>query len=275
MNPIRINIICRGNMVRSPYIAGYLRYYQSKSPYRDKMPLEITSSGIDSKPNYPAHPEMLAKGHEVGFDLSGHRSTYASLKLLNKLDILLVTHTRQLKQIKETMPDVAYKTFHLAAFGREGVEEAPFEFEDPSQTSDTSSFENFFKIVEPEVERIWKFLEQSYLRSLKTNEPFSAAIFVPHDSLRSFMPKQYNFFTKRKFAMCPHCQSRRLRRMKRKGLLQNKLYPIFDGYPYHCGRCKKKFILFIGSKGVTSTRRKDKKEESWKKFIEKERERKG
>jgi DNA-directed RNA polymerase subunit RPC12/RpoP len=42
---------------------------------------------------------------------------------------------------------------------------------------------------------------------------------------------------------CPTCGSRRLRRLERKGFLQNKVYSFFGYYPWRCGACKASFYM--------------------------------
>ena len=38
--------------------------------------------------------------------------------------------------------------------------------------------------------------------------------------------------------VCPDCGSRDLRRMRRTGFLQNKIYPMFGYYPWECALCR-------------------------------------
>ncbi len=46
---------------------------------------------------------------------------------------------------------------------------------------------------------------------------------------------------------CVHCGSKKIRRDHRKGFMQKYILPLFDGYPYHCRKCKATFILFVGA----------------------------
>jgi hypothetical protein len=45
---------------------------------------------------------------------------------------------------------------------------------------------------------------------------------------------------------CPFCDSKRIRRERRYGFPEKFLFPILNGYPYFCGDCRSRFILFIG-----------------------------
>ena len=278
---IKILVLCRGNVVRSPFIACYLDYLYRTSGLADKMKLELDSSGIEGKTNYPVHPRTLAKGRELGFDMSTHRSRHANMKTLAEADIILITHKRQQRRFKEYMPHLMYKLFHLYDFGRDYYPEGKKDIEDPSQLAkggkfgvvseedEQKAFDEFFEIIIPEVKRVWEYLKQVYLESLENNRDFNARLFLRKNQELSLAKVHYNFFTRFSFAMCPYCQSRRLKRNKRVGFIQRRILPLFNGYPYHCGRCKRNFILFVGAKAF-SRKRSGRKENTWKRFIDKE-----
>jgi hypothetical protein len=37
---------------------------------------------------------------------------------------------------------------------------------------------------------------------------------------------------------CPHCGTTRVRRVERKGFMQNRIYPMFGLYPWYCRECR-------------------------------------
>ena len=43
-------------------------------------------------------------------------------------------------------------------------------------------------------------------------------------------------------AHCLHCQSQRIRRAKREGLMEQMFYPLFSKYPYKCSDCGTRFM---------------------------------
>jgi len=47
--------------------------------------------------------------------------------------------------------------------------------------------------------------------------------------------------------VCPDCGARQLRRMKRHGFLQKKVYPMFGYYPWECALCR--HINFFKARG--------------------------
>jgi transposase-like protein len=44
-------------------------------------------------------------------------------------------------------------------------------------------------------------------------------------------------------ARCPRCDSENLRRLRRKGFLQGKIYSKFGYYPWRCTKCFSDFLL--------------------------------
>jgi len=276
--PIRILVLCLANVVRSPFIVYYLDYLYRTSGLADKMDLIIESSGVEGKLNYPVHPRALAKGRELGFDMSDHRSRHANLKKLAEQDIILITHMRQQRRFKEQMPQLLHKVHHIFDFGRDHEVDKSYDMDDPSQLYDKSkvnyteedeikAFNEFFEIVIPETQRIWEFLKEKYLESVKNRIPFDVKLFERAIPMRGDPARKYNFFTRFTFALCPYCQSRRLKRNKRRGFIQRRILPFFNGYPYHCGRCKRDFILFIGSQAFERSDSQRKKM-TWLRFIE-------
>lgn len=268
---LRILFLCRGNVTRSPFMAGYLHHLYRNSEITDKIMLEVDSSGVEGKYNIPVHPRVLEKGFELGFDMAMYRSKHASLRLLKNADIIIIFDSQQLKRFKNSYPQLLDRVHHALEFGREEkVEE--INIDDPSHKNTDEVFERFFSIIIPETERMWEYIKSIYYEAVKEGKEFGPELFnkkeksINHKELRN-----YNFFTKRTFPLCPHCQSKKIRRIKRKGFLQRRILPIFNGYPYRCGNCNRDIILFIGSE-IRSKKRSKTKQEKWQRFIELEHE---
>jgi protein-tyrosine-phosphatase len=267
-NMIKILILCRGNITRSPFVAGYLNYmYRNSKLYSENL-LDIDSSGVEGKHDRPVHPRVLERGLELGFDLSVYRSKHSGLKAFEAADLIFVLDKRQLDRFVKVYSHLLYKTYHLYDFGRKQAEEV-LDFQDPSEENREEDFKVFFKFAEPEVKRVWSYLEAKYQECKAENVPFTGEVFYKKNLPTDVQVKRYRNLSRRLFPMCPYCQSKRIRRVKREGFMQKKVWPLLNGYPYHCGNCDKGFILFIGSE-LKSTRRESKKQAAWNFFEERE-----
>ncbi len=266
MDKLSILILCRGNITRSPFIAGYLNHLHRNSDLAYKIHLDIDSSGIEGKTDLPVHPRILEQGFKLGFDMAMYRSKHANLKALERADIILTTDRKQTGRIYRTYPHLKDKTYHYYEFGRVGEFEI-IDMDDPSRSDSTISFEEFFETTVPEVNRIYEYIAATYTRSIDEQGEFNSKILRKQISEKRKSVKPYNFLTKRSYPVCPFCQSKRLRRIKRKGILQRHLWPLFNGYPYHCGHCNRNIIMFIGSK-IDARFRRERKMQKWKEFLE-------
>ena len=268
MEEIKILILCRGNITRSPFIAGYLHHLYRNSDIAEKIYLDIDSSGIEGKINRPVHPLVLEKGYELGFDLAMYRSKHSSLASLEKADIIIVTDRKQLARFEKHYQHLLFKVFHISAFGAEGDFEIK-DIKDPSHSRIIDAFTTFFEHAIPDVQRIWRFIENEYEKTESENRQFNKDIFLSKVASSKPIAKKYNFFTKRMYPLCPYCQSKRIRRSRRKNFFQKSILPIFNGYPYHCGSCNRDVILFVDAQ-INSQRRREEKQQKWNNFIQAE-----
>lgn len=265
---INLLILCRGNVTRSPFIAGYLDHLYKNSRLADKVELEIDSSGIEGKWNRPVHHRVLEKGLELGFDLSLYRSKHSDLKALEKADLIFVVDTHQYNRFKRIYSHLLPKTFHLHEFGQE--ENFDFlDFEDPSALNKEEDFQIFFKFAETEVIRVWDFLSNKLTGLYEQKQPIAASNFYKQDLAKESIEKRYGLITRRFHPVCPNCQSKRIRRIRREGFAQRNIWPQLNGFPYHCGQCNTDFILFIGAE-LKSTSRSAKKMRKWRSFMNEE-----
>jgi len=264
----KVLVLCRGNVTRSPFIGGYLSYLYRSSNLHQKVRLEFDSSGIEGRLNHPVHPRILQRGLELGFDLTLYRSKHSDLKSLEEADLIFVVDTRQYVRFKKIYTHLLKKTFHIYEFGRD-VDVETQDIEDPSELNTEEDFQMFFHFAESEVIRVWNFIENTYLRCEKEKIPFSLKIFYKTHLSPEETEKRYNFWTRRFHPLCPYCQSKRLKRIKRKGFIQRKILPKFNAFPYHCGNCNRDIILFVGAE-IKSSQRRDKKLEKWREFLKSE-----
>lgn len=264
--PFRILALCRGNIVRSPFVAGYLHHLYRTSELADKVLFDIDSSGIEGKLNQPVHPRVLEKGLELGFDLAMYRSKHSDLKSFQKTDLIIVADKKQYLRFEKNYPQLLDKVYLMYDFGREGDYET-LDIVDPTHSDDIVEFESFFELAIAETERVWKHIEKVYYQAVSEGKEFTPDLFRKPERDAVPITKRYNFLTKRFYPICPHCQSKRIRRVKRQGYLQKKVFPKFNGYPYHCGTCNRNSILFIGSE-IKSKHRSEKKYDKWYRFMD-------
>ncbi len=268
MEEIKFLVLCRGNVVRSPFVAGYLKYLYENSDLASKINLKFGSSGIEGRNNYPAEEFIVQKAKALGFDLSGHRSSHATIKEYEDADVILVTDQHQYLRLQMYMPQLLKKTYHVYEFGHEGAKVFK-DIEDPSKFDDIEKYNDTYEMMVEETNRMWKSLENRYERCQQNNTPFTARCFerkVRLHSLRTF--GVYKGFRKRMVPICPYCQSRRLKRIKREGFMQRNILSRLKGFPYHCGQCKNNFVLYIGSNAFSGISQKHIK--AWQQFVESE-----
>lgn len=272
MNVLKILVLCRGNVTRSPFIAGYLNHLYRTSELANELYLDIDSSGIEGKSNRPPHPKILQKGLELGFDLAMYRSKHSSFKDLKEMDLIFVVDIKQYKRFIQIYPQLLHKVFNIMDFGRAG-DYSLLNIEDPSLYDDEEEFEKFYKIAIAETERVWEYIKQEYYQTKAEGKNFSPELFWKDQKVDVSITKKYSYLTKRFFPLCPYCQSKRIKRLKRRGYIQKRILPKLGGYPYHCGNCGRDVMLFIGS-NLSSKRHGEEKQVKWKRFIEMEMEQK-
>ncbi|MDP8205225.1 MAG: hypothetical protein P9L92_01070 [Candidatus Electryonea clarkiae] len=262
-------ILCRGNISRSPLIEYYLKHLYLNSDVDDKIDLDFTSGGIESKKDILIDIRIAQRFSLMGIDVSQHRSRQATFGDLKSADIILVTDKQQYNRIKNYFPQFSINTHHINTFNKSSQIEAR-DLVDPANLEEEAAFEKFFLEALMATESVFNYIVEVYREAEEKGVDFVPELFFKkgNDIETGFYGK-YTFLKRRKIPMCPFCQSRRLRRNTRNGFIKRRLLPFFKGYPYHCGYCKRDFILFIGSHGITKdSKRSDAK---WNKFIENER----
>lgn len=78
-----IVVICSGNRFRSPLVAAYLREATRA------LPVDVSSAGILDLEPMPALEGAVEAAHEIGLDLTQHRSQYVGTVRLEHADLVL------------------------------------------------------------------------------------------------------------------------------------------------------------------------------------------
>jgi predicted ATP-grasp superfamily ATP-dependent carboligase/protein-tyrosine-phosphatase len=102
-------VLCKGNICRSPFAAGYL---ETESVKR-RLSMKIFSAGLDTTAGKPAYPLAAMISKKCGIDLGSHLTTVISKDMIEKADLILVmeiTHTQMLFRL---FPEARTKTVLL------------------------------------------------------------------------------------------------------------------------------------------------------------------
>lgn len=117
----RIVFVCKGNICRSPFAAGYVaQRYAGRS-------LTVASAGYYPQAGRPAPPAAVEAAAELGVDLRAHRSRTIDTPLLSDADAVVVFDRENDAVLRARFPAVRGKMQSLAALRSDGGRE----IEDP------------------------------------------------------------------------------------------------------------------------------------------------
>lgn len=112
-------VLCKGNICRSPFAAGYLGTESAKR----RLAVKILSAGLDTTAGRPAYPlaEMISKN--CGIDLGFHLTTVISKDMIAKADLILVMEIIHTKMLFGSFPEARMKTVLLGHFSAKPLTE--------------------------------------------------------------------------------------------------------------------------------------------------------
>ena len=87
----RLVFVCHGNICRSAFADVVAR----------SAGLQVTSFGLSTSADAPAHPSAVAAARQLGHDLSAHRTTRVEDYQPRPGDLLLAMETRHLRRIEQ------------------------------------------------------------------------------------------------------------------------------------------------------------------------------
>lgn len=111
-----ILFVCTGNTCRSSMAEALLRHFAAENP---KLELTVKSAGTAAFGNQSASHNANEALHELGIDLSAHRSQAISERLIDEADLVLAMTSAHKQQLLFMKPDAAHKIFTLAEFTSE------------------------------------------------------------------------------------------------------------------------------------------------------------
>jgi len=89
--PLRVLVICTGNICRSPIFAGLMQHQLGCSLLSG---VQVTSAGTNADPGLPPTAEMVQIAAEWGINISQHRSQQVTVDLVKTTDLILVSEPR-------------------------------------------------------------------------------------------------------------------------------------------------------------------------------------
>jgi predicted ATP-grasp superfamily ATP-dependent carboligase/protein-tyrosine-phosphatase len=105
-------VLCKGNICRSPFAAGYLATESAKC----RVDMKIFSAGLDTTAGKPAYPLAAMISKKCGIDLGSHLTTVISKDMVEKADLILVMEIIHTQMLFRLFPEARTKTFLLGHF---------------------------------------------------------------------------------------------------------------------------------------------------------------
>lgn len=112
-------VLCKGNICRSPFAAGYLETECAKR----RLAVKIVSAGLDTTAGRPAYPLAETISKKCGIDLRPHLTTVISRDMVEKADLILVMEIIHTKMLFRSFPEARTKTVLLGHFSENPLTE--------------------------------------------------------------------------------------------------------------------------------------------------------
>ncbi len=116
----RIEIVCAGNICRSPYAFALL------SEKLAGRKLDLASSGTLARPGRPTPAHGQAEAAARGIDLQAHRSAHLDLARAHAADLIIAFDERNLGKLAERYPDLRARMVLLGDFDGSGPIADPY-----------------------------------------------------------------------------------------------------------------------------------------------------
>lgn len=113
--PVRIEVVCTGNICRSPYLEAALRDALAVVAPRD---FEVTSSGTHALAGQSPEPGTLAMLRRRGLDPDGLRARQLTRAILQDADLVIVMEPSHRRFVAEEDASAASRTFLAPEFAR-------------------------------------------------------------------------------------------------------------------------------------------------------------
>lgn len=158
---ITILVVCRANITRSAYLAGYMRNYLKNHELKPNMRIRILSAGLQTAGGDPAHSIMQLTAKHYGFNLRHHSSRPLAPRLIRKADVILTMEQHQKHAIMNRFQEARSKTFRVTEYLKKGPRSLAEDIIDPTGMG-KSDYAQFIRTAHIETERIFDALANSY-----------------------------------------------------------------------------------------------------------------
>lgn len=160
--PIRLLVVCLGNICRSPVAEGVLRARIATSTLAGRIELDSAGTG-DWHVGEPPDRRAVANAAEHGVDISGLRARQLAAADFGRFDWVLCADRANLRDVRARAPAQAHaRTALLLEWA--GVEEAG-EIPDP-YTGGPAQFEHVFRLLDHATDGVIARLRREYPQRL-------------------------------------------------------------------------------------------------------------
>ena len=149
-----ILIVCRGNIIRSPFAASLIT-----EALGERAAVSIASAGLEATPGRSPHPTALLTAAARCVDLSSHAASPVGPRLVTKSDVIFVMDIPQLVAMRQRFPEARAKTFLLSCL----APETPLDIRDPVD-GDASVFQACFDHMSRAVRPVVRLLSDTAQR---------------------------------------------------------------------------------------------------------------
>jgi len=98
---VHVLVVCTGNICRSPMGEVLLKDYAESRGRK----VEVQSASVLGLTGHPAHKNAIKVMHEVGLDLTKHRSQPVTPELMEWSDYVLVMEFKHATKLRERYPE--------------------------------------------------------------------------------------------------------------------------------------------------------------------------
>ncbi len=140
--PLKILILCKGNICRSAYACERLR----EQLVRFGPAVEICSAGLWTKTGKPADPDAVRNAASRGVDLSTHVTTAVTEQHIQTAGLILLMDGSNYSMIRKLFPAALTKSMYLGALDPKQSVFSALEVPDPYGKSDKAFASCFDKI---------------------------------------------------------------------------------------------------------------------------------
>ncbi|NLC40679.1 MAG: threonylcarbamoyl-AMP synthase [Clostridiaceae bacterium] len=151
----KILFVCTGNTCRSPMAAALFNAYAEEKQQASQISWRALSAGLHTMDGLAASDYTVSVLHELGIDISGHRSVQLTEELLAEADIIATMTRSQRDLLRAFLPEQESKIRTLSEWAREQGKISDEDVSDPFAQSEAVYREtrNHLQVL---IESLWQ-----------------------------------------------------------------------------------------------------------------------